>query len=196
MPHQTEPVTIFSVKLLKLFVLLMLVPPPLFADGEPATREPASAEESATAVDSSARWYFGFGPAFFSSLNTGGTGVGIEAARNFPVNAAEIRWAFDFALKGGAFMGSSGIGVNYFFLKDSISPYLGGEFGFGLSRAVADVGVDGSINGGFVAAFSFGVQFFRDSPFHLDVGFKGSYMLRDTLNGYPQVYVLHVGLVI
>mgnify|MGYP001592481794 CR=1 FL=1 len=156
---------------------------------------PTSQDHEFESTDSSARWYFGFGPAFLSGLNIGGTGVGIEGARLWPVTSAEIRLALDFSIKGSAYMAGAGIGANYFVLKDDISPYIGGEFGFGLAKADGDVGITGETNGGFTFAFGVGVQFFRRSSVHLDLGLKGRFLLRSATHGTPQVYVLHAGIV-
>lgn len=171
-----------------ILLLLLTVSTALFAGPLPLS------EEAAEKVEASHQWYLGFGPAFFSGMNRGGTGLGVEVARNWAVDSAQIRLAGDFAIKDSAFFANTGIGVNYLFLATDITPYAGAEFGFGVAKSQGDGALSGSTNGGFTLGFVVGVQLFQYSSVNVDVGVKGTFLLRETDHGHPQVFVVRVGL--
>jgi len=140
------------------------------------------------------QWHFAFGPAFLNGMNSTGTGLGVEAARFWNMDAVVLKLGANFLIKGPAYLGTFGIGADYAFLPGATSPYVGADFGVGFAKTEGDGLTDGGTNGGFVLGLEAGTQFFRNATVNLDIGLRAILLIRDTSTGTPIGYLFKVGL--
>ena len=140
-------------------------------------------------------WYLGFGGSDFSNMNVNGLGYSLGAAHVWDINVALIKIIGEFSGLDSAFMTSLGLGGDYFFSSSPISPYVGGDFGFGAAKAEGNAGFfSGDVIGGFDLGGEAGIEFFRTSAVNLDLGFRAGVLLHSNSYGSPAVYSLRLGV--
>lgn len=144
---------------------------------------PSYGDKPADKIPSHSQYSLGFGPAFLSSLNSDGVGLGLEAARSWDVQVASVKVFSSFALRGTATFGQLGLGVNKFVVEDDTAPYVSADLGYGFSKA--DHG--GPWASGFVIGAGGGVQLFRRADIQVDVGLRFALLLKDTTLGHPSL---------
>lgn len=143
----------------------------------------------------------GFGPAYFSNMNTSSSALGFEAAYNWIINDHfDLGLVSDFAISTDhsdayAFIGK--VTTNYHFATRDISPFLGGGFGYGWA-SVHDGGSQNNISddtaGGFALSVQGGVKFFRTSDINFSVSAEYTSILDKSSLGNPGIFYLKAGL--
>lgn len=133
----------------------------------------------------------GFGPASLQNVNSD------ELAYNFwggymwePVNYASIRASGDITtdFSNSLLLGAS-LGANLYPFTTDISPYIGGEMGFGYCRG------DNSNMAGISFGGIIGTQFFRFSDTQLLFELKAQVLLDKTENEkFPYSFLARIGL--
>lgn len=137
--------------------------------------------------------YFALGPAGFGNLSASSVGVYIAGAYAFDLNEAIIRIRAEGAFGGGALFADFGLGASYFFSLRDTAPFVGLDFGYGISR-MSNSSVLGEIANGFVLAPIVGVQLMRTSSVNLEVAGRAAFLLSRNSIGNPMLFVIRVGL--
>ncbi|MCB0406017.1 MAG: hypothetical protein KDD51_14640 [Bdellovibrionales bacterium] len=137
--------------------------------------------------------YFALGPAGFGNLSANSVGVYVAGAYAFDVNQAIIRIRGEGAFGGGALFADFGLGASYFFSLEDTAPFVGLDFGYGVSR-VNNGTLFGDTVTGFVLAPIIGVQFMRTSSVNLEVAGRAAFLLSRNSIGNPMLFVIRVGL--
>jgi hypothetical protein len=132
---------------------------------------------------------FGFGPAWFTQLDTDPQNYDFYAGYLYePHPHAAVKTILnitsDFS-RSVAVLGE--IGANFYVFKSAFSPYVGGAFGIGYVHA------EGSDNAGFAGSGSVGLMLFRTSNVHLNLEFKTS-VFTQINNRNPKLFALRVGI--
>ena len=123
-------------------------------------------------------WGYGIGPASSSGLNSDKMMYSVNITNHRDASLqGEIRWGARgaFAEDGKAGFSSLSLGGAYFFSKSSISPLIGGEFGF-----AGAYGDDVDPVAGFMVGGLLGVRFFRTSDTQLDLTGRCDFLLKET----------------
>lgn len=163
-------------------VLILLVASVSFAEMNAPYADPPSDK-----IPSHPTWSLGFGPAFMSSLQSDGVGIGLEGARNWDVRVASVKVFSTFALRSSAYFGQLGLGVSKFILDQDTSPYVAVDLGYGFSKADGGGAFSGHTASGFVVGAGGGVQMFRSADIQVDVGLRFAILLKDTPLGHPSL---------
>jgi len=133
----------------------------------------------------------GFGPANLQNVESEGLAYNFFGGYMWePANYAMIRASGDITTDfSNSLLLSASLGTNLYPLVRDISPYIGGEMGFGYSRGGGDNTVGLSF-GGFL-----GAQFFRTSDTQLIFELKLYMLLNETGKGaFPLSYLARIGL--
>ncbi len=138
--------------------------------------------------------YFEFGPAFLGNLNQPNVGYLFSGGYSWDVTSALVRAGATAIIDGSAGWLDGHIGGTVFFQQRSTSPYLLGDFGFGFSGSQGNGLLDGEKTGGFMMAGGAGVQFFRNSTIHVDLGIRLGFLFKTSTLGIPYHGGLHLGL--
>lgn len=132
----------------------------------------------------------GFGPANLQNLGSQNLAYNFYGGRIWEVtDYASIKalgeTTTDFS---ESFLIGFNLGTNIYPLTSDISPYIGGEMGFGFSRSGGEnaLGLSFGLSGGFL--------FFRKSDVQLNTEVKASVLLDKTGRGYPANYVARLGI--
>lgn len=173
----------------KILGLILLVASTSFAE-----MAPPYADAPSDKIPSHPTWSLGFGPAFMSSMNAGGVGIGLEGARAWDVRVASVKAFTTFALRGSAYFGQLGLGVNKFILDQDTSPYVAADLGYGFSKADGGGPFSGQSASGFVIGAGGGVQMFRSADIQFDVGLRFALLLKDTAAGHPSLTFFRVSV--
>jgi hypothetical protein len=151
-----------------------------------------SLQNGALARREAVRFYTaGFGPANLQNVQSEGLAYNFFGGYMWePANYAMIRASGDITTDfSNSLLLSASLGANLYPLKRDISPYIGGEMGFGYSRGGGDNTVGLSF-GGFL-----GAQFFRTSDTQLIFELKLYILLNETGEGaFPLSYLARIGL--
>lgn len=138
-------------------------------------------------------YYFGFGPGYYSNMNSRSAGVDF---------ASGISWSLDprFDLAATASLGfsmehrdvrffSPQLKGKYMFSEDPFSWYAGGGFGFGSSHAH-----NGESTNGFAVSAALGYRAYRQSNLQLSFEFEHQMILKESTVGTPILTSLKVGI--
>ncbi len=140
----------------------------------------------------------GFGPAYFSNMQSPGTGIGINAGYLWNIDDHfDLGLQSDFAIStqhADAYFFSGKILTNYFFSTTDISPFLGAGFGYGFASAHDRPTIADSNSSGFAVGLHAGVKFFRTSTVNLAVSGEYNRIFDDNTLGQPSVFMLKVAL--
>ncbi|MCB0378441.1 MAG: acyloxyacyl hydrolase [Bdellovibrionales bacterium] len=141
----------------------------------------------------------GFGPAYFSNMNSAGTGVGVQTGYVWNIDDhVDLGLLAEFALSldhGDAHMFNGKIAANYFFASSDVSPFVGAAFGYGYASAhdgLNQIADDSSA--GFALSAQLGVKFFRTSTVNLGVSGEYTTIFDGNSIGNPSMFLLRVGL--
>ena len=133
---------------------------------------------------------FGFGPANLDNIESAGLAYSFYGGNYWDVARyaglklfAEATTDFDNSLLTGI-----SIGANIYPVDSDISPFIGGDMGFGYTRASGDNFFGLSFGG------SAGFQFFRTSDVQLNAELKASVILDRSGKGYPANYMARLGI--
>ena len=140
----------------------------------------------------------GFGPAYFSKMNTSKTGIGFQAGYIWNIDDHfDLGLQSDFAIStehSDAYLFGGKILTNYHFSSNDISPFIGAGFGYGWA-SVHDTGnIDDDGAGGFALGLQGGVKFFRTSSVNLSVSGEYTTIFDKSSLGNPQAFMLKVAL--
>lgn len=140
----------------------------------------------------------GFGPAYFSKMNSAKSNLGITAGTSWTIDDNwDLGLASDFAISTestDAYMFTGKIFGNYFFASNDISPFIGLGFGYGWSKAKKyNLNGDDSASG-FAVSGQAGLKFFRTSTINLAVSGEYTQILDKNVLGNPGVFMLKVAL--
>lgn len=133
----------------------------------------------------------GFGPANLQNIESEGLAYNFFGGYMWePAGYAMIRASGDITTDfSNSLLLSASLGANLYPLIKDISPFIGGEMGFGYSRGGGDNTVGLSF-GGFL-----GAQFFRTSDTQLIFELKLYILLNETGEGaFPLSYLARIGL--
>lgn len=151
-----------------------------------------SAQNGAVVKREALRFYTaGFGPANLQNIESDGLAYNFFGGYMWePADYAMIRASGDITTDfSNSFLISASLGANLHPLQTDISPYIGGEMGFGYSRGGGD-NTTGLSFGGFL-----GTQFFRTSDTQLIFELKLYILLNETGKGvFPLSYLARIGL--
>lgn len=138
--------------------------------------------------------YFAFGPGTTGNLNTSGMGYHFSGGYGWDAVDFLIRLKTDLTIKKGAIFLDGGIGAQYFPMAGDFSPFVGGEFGFGVARLNGgNLFTDDTI-GGFVLGLNAGVQILRTSDINLEISARYAVMLKSNSIGKPHTFGARVGI--
>jgi hypothetical protein len=142
----------------------------------------------------------GFGPAYFSKMNDGSSGLGFQAGYIWNVDDHwDLGLQTDFSIStehSDAYVLSGRIFTSYLFTTGDISPYIGAGFGYGwasVHNGSADLILDDAA-GGFAVSAHAGVKFFRTSTVNFVVGGEFTQIFDKSSLGRPGVFLFKVGL--
>ncbi|HLV29978.1 MAG TPA: hypothetical protein VKY57_00275 [Chitinispirillaceae bacterium] len=151
-----------------------------------------SLQNGALVRRSAVRFYTaGFGPANLQNVESEGLAYNFFGGYMWePADYAMIRASGDITTDfSNSLLLSASLGANLYPLIKDISPFIGGEMGFGYSRGGGDNTVGLSF-GGFL-----GAQFFRTSDTQLIFELKLYILLNETGEGaFPLSYLARIGL--
>lgn len=140
-------------------------------------------------------WYVGIGGAEFNNLNVNGIGYSFGLAHAWDFNQGLFKILGEFSGLDSAFVGSVGLGGEYFLLNSDLAPYLSGDFGFGGAKAEGGAGFfSGTSYGGFDVGVGTGVEIMRTAATNLDIAFRAGFLLKNNGYGTPEVFSLKLGL--
>ena len=137
--------------------------------------------------------FFSFGPGVLGGMGADGLAYSLAGGYAWDFNRAMIRLGADFAAKSNAFTLAGLLGAQFYLSLGEIAPYLGADFGGGLSKGLGSDLFSGPFGAGFWLTGGVGVTFFRTSEVSLDLGLRGGlafYQLDGT--GRPLLGALRV----
>ncbi len=134
------------------------------------------------------------GPALFSNLNTDSVAVNVSPALYWDVDIALIKLLADISTYHGSSLINFGIGGQYFILEKNISPFIGGDFGYGFAKMRNALSSEDDSARGFAVGGVAGVQFLRFKFVNLELSFRIASVLDKVERGYPVVYALRLGV--
>lgn len=142
----------------------------------------------------------GFGPAYFSRMNSPSSAIGFQAGYVWNVDDhfdLGLQSDFDISTKDSdAYILSGKIITNYLFTTNDISPFIGAGFGYGWASihnpASQPIGDDSA--GGFAFSLQAGVKFFRTSNVNFMLSGEYSQILNKSAMGQPGVFLIKVAL--
>lgn len=161
--------------------------------------EEQNSSRSLERVEATRQVFLGFGPAFYSEMNSPDTAIGFQAGYFWNINdRIDMGLQTDLAIstvhsEASMFLGK--IVGNYFFAVDDISPYVGGGFGYGWANAY-----DGRKSfaddtaGGFALSVRGGAKFFRTSSVNFGLGAEYTRILDESSIGAPSLFLVRVGI--
>lgn len=172
--------------------------------GAPSAEE---AEASEDQVNSDERGpslsgnFLSIGPGISGNLfppesDPGSMAYSFTGGHAWDVRGAMLTLGGDLQIQGDALMVDTGLGARFFTSENDIAPYLGGFFGLGVAKGGSEGLFSGALTGGFATGGDVGVQLFRTSDIHLDLGASFRVLLATLIEGEgsPWTGALHVGL--
>jgi hypothetical protein len=165
-------------------------PPPAEAEMEPEV-EPTPGEPRGPSL---AGDFIAIGPGFLGNLNSTGMGYSLSGGHAWDMRGAMLTLLGDITLQGDALMMDGGIGARFFPSEADTAPYLGGFFGVGASKDGGGGLFSGALTGGFAAGADAGVQLFRTSDIHLELGASFRILMSRFETGAPWGGLIRVGL--
>ncbi|MBD3316575.1 MAG: hypothetical protein GF344_12370 [Chitinivibrionales bacterium] len=154
--------------------------------------EPDETEEIARRKEALHLVTFGFGPGSFVGLDTDPISYNFYGGYKWePTAHGAVNVIGDVTTDwGSAVMAMMNIGGDFYPLKTSVSPFIGGDAGLGFVRAEDENAA------GFTLSGSVGVVFFRTSNVHLDIVIRNTLHVKEIGGENPYVLVGRVGLAI
>jgi hypothetical protein len=133
----------------------------------------------------------GFGPAAMKNMGTDELAYSFFAGRLWEVNPyAAVKANFEVTSDfSHAVAGVLDLGANYYLLNADVTPYIGGDLGFGLGRDGA-----GKTPFGFDLGGALGVVLFRTSTVQMSVEGKAQVLFDTHNNSYPDIYTVRLGV--
>lgn len=165
-------------------------PPPAEAEMEPEIA-PTPDEPRGPSLSGD---FVAIGPGFLGNLNSTGMGYSLSGGRAWDMRGAMLTLLGDITLQGDALLIDGGIGARFFPSEADAAPYLGGFFGLGASKDGGAGLLSGSLSGGFAAGADAGVQLFRTSDIHLELGASFRILMSRFETGAPWGGLIRVGL--
>jgi hypothetical protein len=144
-------------------------PPPAEVD-EPTADEVQPSEGSEPRGPSLAGNFIAIGPGFTGNLGAEGMGYSFSGGHAWDMRGAMLTLLGDITLQGDAWLLDGGVGARFFPADSDTAPYLGAFFGLGASKAGGAGFFGGELAGGFATGGDAGVQLFRTSDIHLELG--------------------------
>jgi hypothetical protein len=136
------------------------------------------------------------GNLFPAENDPGSMAYSFTGGHAWDVRGAMLTLGGDLQIQGDALMVDAGLGARFFTSENDIAPYLGGFFGLGVAKGGSEGLFSGALTGGFATGGDVGVQLFRTSDIHLDLGASFRVLLATLIEGEgsPWTGALHVGL--
>ena len=159
-----------------------------------ASREARESREAKKKDPVRRKVYIGFGPAAMGNLNTSGAGFDFAGAYAWDVEWILFKIQAELAINGAAYVGSTTLGMNYFFEFKDLYPYLAADFGAGLAKIDGGGVLSGATVGGFVIGGGGGLQILRLSSVNFDLGLRVGAVLHSNALGIPLLYTLRLGM--
>jgi hypothetical protein len=156
-----------------------------YDDTPSATEGDASAKKPRKREKVERGWSIGLGPVILSNLNVDGVGFNVHAGMFWDLDVAAINILADLNIRNDAILSSLAIGGKWFMIDAVVTPYLGADFGVGVSRMGNTAFLSDSYNGGFAVAGSTGVHLFRTSSVNLEIGVRVQLLINETSQGFP-----------
>lgn len=138
------------------------------------------------------RWYFGFGPALSSGLETQSNLINMQLGYSWDLPEALFKIyynAYTSTNSGDAFMGGLGIGGNYYLSNSDNAPFVHGGMAWGSARNNDDQSKRGFLFNGGV-----GMMFFRTSDVSVETALDVSTLAENIDGKTPIVGGVRVGL--
>lgn len=141
----------------------------------------------------------GFGPAYYSNMNSPGTAIGFLAGFYWNIDDRfDLGLQSDFAIStehSDAHMFNGKILANYFFAANDISPFVGAGFGYGWASAHdRNNSIPDDTAGGFGLSLQAGVKFFRTSTVNFAVTGEYTTIFDENSLGNPSAFFLRAVL--
>ncbi|MCB0349551.1 MAG: hypothetical protein KDD38_00110 [Bdellovibrionales bacterium] len=142
------------------------------------------------------QWQFGFGPAWSSNLNVGSGGtnwsLGYAWGLDPDFQLALVADWYSVANSDDANFTDVSFGLDYYFSREKISPFIGADIGRGAAAAAqgcADtwVCVSDDDASGWVVGVTAGYKFFRTSSVNLGIVGRYKYLFDKTSYGNPDM---------
>ena len=151
-------------------------------------------------VESQRQMAIGFGPSYFSNMNSPGTALGLMAGFIWNIDDHfDLGLQSDFAIStehSDAHMFGGKLVANYFFAAKDISPFVGAGFGYAWAHAHENLNspITDESASGFAMSLQGGVKFFRTSD--VNFGITGEYNTIFNANtlGNPSSFTIRVAL--
>jgi len=142
--------------------------------------------------------HLGFGPSYFSNMNSGNAGLGFSAGYNWIVDdqfelGLQSELAFSTEAVRAYNLGAR-IVTNYYFLAQDISPFVGAGFGYGWGKARSGPDITDTTSSGFSLTAQAGVKFFRTADVNMAISSAFTTIFDQNSIGQPGVFSLQVGL--
>jgi len=130
----------------------------------------------------------------FSGMNTDGKiGYSFSFGKGWDSNNNILKIVGNFSGSGAATLFTGTLGGDYFLSMNNFAPYVGANFGYGISKADGDIS-SFTAKSGFILSPEVGVQVLRISETTIDLSFRAEYLLNSNEFGHPACYTLRVGL--
>jgi hypothetical protein len=162
----------------------------------------AEPEEETVRGPSLAGSIIAFGPAITTQFLTQSAsqpplGYSFNVGRAWDVQGAMITLSSDVLIQTNALMVDAGLGARFFTSQQDIAPYLGGFFGLGVAKQEANSLFQGQLGAGFVGRIDIGLQLFRTSDLHLELGLSWRSLLSSFESDapFPGAGSFRVGLI-
>lgn len=163
-------------------------------DDVTATEETAGTRRKTTVAGS----FFGIGPQFVQNMNYGSMLYDFMYARYWQLSTVTLKAGFEFGFnpepRSTPFYMTGTLGGAYYFSKEDISPFVGLDFGLGLSKTAGNIFTDSEVRGGFLIGASAGVGFMRTADVGFEILLKGSLLANGNSYGTPCAIALLVGV--
>lgn len=150
-------------------------------------------------VEAKRQMVIGFGPSYFSNMNSPGTAIGFLAGFIWNIDDHfDLGLQSDFAIStdhSDAHMFNGKLVANYFFAANDISPFIGAGFGYGWASAHdGNNTINDDTAGGFAMSLQAGVKFFRTSNVNFGISGEYSTIFDENTLGNPSAFLLRVAL--
>ena len=150
-------------------------------------------------VEAKKQVVIGFGPTYFSNMNSPGTAIGFLAGFVWNIDDHfDLGLQSDFAIStdhSDAHIFNGKIVANYFFASRDISPFIGAGFGYGWASAHdGNNSIKDDTAGGFGMSLQAGVKFFRTSTVNFGVSGEYSTIFNENSLGNPSAFLVRVAL--
>ena len=153
--------------------------------------EPDQTDDLSNRIEARSYQVFGFGPSTLVNVDSLGTAYFVQYGYAWDVTSNSTIMA-DFegaAGRNGGYFAVIDLGVKYFMISRSSSPYVAAELGLGAAG-----GNNVTDKGGFTAGISLGYQFFRTSTTQFLVNLSYKSLLEESEQGNPGLGSANIGI--